>query len=54
MTEDKEKTNTTRILFDGNSDRFYCEKCGKVFDWNFNFKRCPYCNRIVTESQKRW
>ena len=48
MTQEK-----TRIVYDTLVEELKCEACGKILHWNFGFKRCPYCHRRVTETQKR-
>ena len=43
----------TRLVWDGGMEALVCEKCGEALYWNFGFRRCPYCHRKITETQKR-
>ncbi len=44
---------TTRILWNPDYETYICEKCGKVIQYNFGYRHCPYCGRRVIHTDKR-
>ena len=43
---------STRLVWDAGMEALVCEKCGEALYWDFGFRRCPYCHRRVTETQR--
>lgn len=43
----------TRLVWSAEYEALMCEACGEAVYWNFGFRRCPYCHRRVTETQRR-
>lgn len=47
------KGEPTRIVWDARAEALVCEACGAVLQWNFGFRRCPYCGRKVVWAEER-
>lgn len=46
-------SETTKILFDRETNWYYCMACGHIMGYQFDFKWCPYCRRKITKTEKR-
>lgn len=53
MAGGKSAEGTARLCYDAETGRFICTACGQIMSYNFGFKRCPYCHRRITHSDKR-
>ena len=45
---------STQILWSRDDAMFYCVKCKYMMEYNFGYRRCPYCKRKVEYTDKRW
>ena len=48
-----EPVGQTRIVWSDAYGELVCERCGKIIQWNFGFRTCPYCGAKVIETQAR-
>ena len=54
MSREIKTDDTTKIVYDHDTERFTCTKCGHIFDYQFDFKFCPYCRRKIIKTEKRF
>ena len=48
-----EPVGQTRIVWSDAEGELVCERCGKIIQYNFGFRVCPYCGAKVIETQAR-
>lgn len=54
MKRGKPTNDDTHIMFDHETNWFYCLKCGHIMEYQFDFKFCPYCRRKIIKTEKRF
>ena len=47
-------SETTEILFDVDTNWYFCKVCGHIMGYQFDFKFCPYCRRKIIKTEKRF
>ena len=53
MKRTPKTVDTTKIRYDPETERFFCEKCQHIFDYQFFYRFCPVCGRYVEKNEKR-